>query len=557
MTLRALFAFSRRLSRDQAGTIVIMSAALMPVMVAATALAVDVGSLYLERRHAQGAADLAAIAGAADIARAQAAVEATLAVNGVTTSSLTVTKGNYPADASIPRTQRFRPGVQPYNAVQVALSKPGRIYFANAFRTGPVDLAVKAVAANAALATFSVGSRLLAVRDGVLNALAGALLGGNINLSVMDYEALVRADIKINTFLDALATELSLTGVTYDNVLNANMTAGNVFRAAAATASRDGNGSAASALLSLASQAGSGSLRVPLSSILNLGPLGTAMVGQAPPGLDAGINAMDLVTGTAVLSNGTNQVVVDLGASVPGLLSLKVDLTIGERPQHSPWVAVGQQGATVYTAQTRLRIIAEIAGSGALSGARIRVPIGINLAYAQATLAAVTCGADPSSARATIAARPGIIESWIGDTTAASMANFNSAPVVTPARMVDTTLIHVTGRSNIAVTSTQDTLLEFTQTDVDNKTIKRAETTNYSETLVSSLLRNLSLNVQVGGLGIGLPGAVQTLVANSLATVAAPLGGIVHTLLNTLGVHLGEADVRVHGIRCGAAVLTG
>jgi uncharacterized membrane protein len=27
--------------------------------------------------------------------------------------------------------------------------------------------------------------------------------------------------------------------------------------------------------------------------------------------------------------------------------------------------------------------------------------------------------------------------------------------------------------------------------------------------------------------------------------------------LNTLGVHLGEADVRVHGIRCGTSVLAG
>ena len=53
---------------------------------------------------------------------------------------------------------------------------------------------VRALAANASLATFSIGSRLLAVRDGLLNALLSAMLGSNINLSAMSYEALLDAD---------------------------------------------------------------------------------------------------------------------------------------------------------------------------------------------------------------------------------------------------------------------------------------------------------------------------------------------------------------------------
>ena len=560
MNTDSIAAFARRFSRNQSGTIIIMAAALMPVLLGATALAVDVGALYLERRQAQGAADLAAIAGAADLDRAQSAVEATLQVNGIAKrSALTVTKGHYQPDANLPRAQRFKPNVLPYNAVQVELTKPGRLYFANAFRAAPVELGVKAVAASANLATFSVGSRLLAVRDGILNKLASALIGGNINLSVMDYEALVQADVRLNSFLHALATELNLTGATYNDVLNAKMTTGNVFRAAASASAKQGNGAVASALATLASQGGAAALRVPLSSILNLGPLGTATMGQSTPGLDAGVNLMDLVSGTAVLANGQNQVVVDLGASVPGLLSLKVDLSIGERAQQSPWVAVGQPGATVYTAQTRLRITAEIAGTGLLSGVRIRLPIGIDLAYARGTLTDVSCsgGSDARAARATIAARPGVVKAWIGETTASAMASFSGQPSVSAGRIVDTSLIRVTGRASIEVTSTQDTLLEFTQADVDNKTIKRAETTNYTETLVTSLLKDLKLDVQIGGLGLGLPGAMQILVANTLAGVAKPLDQVVATLLNTLGVHLGEADVRVHGIRCGAAVLAG
>src|SRR5262249_37755466 len=153
----------------------------------------------------------------------------------------------------------------------------------------------------------SVGSRLLAVRQGLLNSLTGALLGTNINLTAMDYDALVNANVKMNNFLDALAADLHVTGASYDEVLNSKMTTGNVFSAAATAAGKEGSSGAASALATLSSQAGSSSLKAPLSSILNLGPLGSATSGQSNLGLDAGVNVMDLVSGVATLANGTNQ----------------------------------------------------------------------------------------------------------------------------------------------------------------------------------------------------------------------------------------------------------
>ena len=100
-------------------------------------------------------------------------------------------------------------------------------------------------------------------------------------------------------------------------------------------------------------------------------------------------------------------------------------------------------------------------------------------------------------------------------------------------------------------------MLTFTQADVDAKTVKRVGTSAFVETVVTSLLNNLTLNVQIGGLGLGLPGPVTQLVASILRSVAAPLDQLVYALLTTLGVHLGEADVRVHGIRCGTAILAG
>jgi uncharacterized membrane protein len=544
---------------NRTGSIAVVSAALAPIVIGCLALAVDMGSLYLERRQAQGAADLAAIAGAADLERADAAVRATLDANGVRdTSALQVTKGLYTADPLVPVPQRFRAGGDPINALEVVLRKNGRLYFASAFVGQPLEMEVRALAANASLATFSIGSRLAAVRDGILNKLLGAMLGTSINLTVMDYEGLVNADVQLLGFLQALAGELHLSGVSYTDILNASATVGNVFRAAATATAASGNSAAAVTLRTLASQAGNVPLNVPLSHLVDLGPFGSASIGQAAPGLDSSLNAMDLVNGTASLANGQHQLSLDLGATVPGLLSLRVDVTVGERPQYAHWVAVGQPGATVYTAQTRLRAVAEVGGTGVLAGLRIRLPLAIDIAYGSAKLSRVTCSlSDPSTAEARIMAKPGIAKAWIGELSGTSLANISQQPSVSAAKIVDTPLIKVTGRANIEATNTADTQLDFTQADVEGRVIKRVGTTEFVETLVSSLLRNLTLQVQLGGLGIGLPGTVSQAVVSALTPVAAPLDQVLYALLSSLGVHLGEADVRVYGIRCGNAVLAG
>jgi uncharacterized membrane protein len=557
--MRSLLAAAGRFARNSAGSIAILSAAVLPLSIGALALAVDMGSLYIERRQAQSAADLAAMAAAADLDNAEAAVAATLRANGIdTTRSLTVIKGHYSPNPALSRESRFRPASDPINAVEVTFSKPGRIFFASVFIDQPIEMEVRALAANAALATFSIGSRLLAVRDGLLNALLSSMLGSSVSLSAMSYESLVDTDIQLLGFMNALATEMNITAGTFNDVLNANMTAGNVLNAAATATAADGNSSASAALHSLAGQAGSASLSAPLSTLINLGPLGSASLAQPPAGLDAGINAMDLVNGTAALANGTNQATLNLGTAIPGVLNLKVDLAVGERQQQSPWVAVGQPGASVYTAQTRLRVVAEVGGSGLLAGTRVRLPIGVDIAYARATLSEVTCSnGDRSTAAAKIKARPGIARAWIGELSGSSLSNLTSEPSVSNARIVDTGLIKVTGRADISATNTSDTPLTFTQADVDAGTIKTVGTHEFVETVVTSLLGNLSLNVQIGGLGLGLPGTVSQLVMSILRPIAAPLDQVIHSLLTTLGVHLGEADVRVHGIRCGTAVLAG
>ncbi len=549
----------RSLGSDERGSIAVIAAAVLPVSIAAAALAVDMGSLYLERRAAQGAVDLAALAAAADMERANAAAAATMAANGIDgLSSLQVTKGSYQGDPRLRHTDRFRAGGSPGNAVEVVARRAGRVYFASYFTSEPMHMEVRAVAVSASQATFSVGSRLLAVRDGLVNKVLGALVGGNVALSVMDYNALAQADVKMQPFLDALATQVGVTAGTYSDVLSAHATMADVVRAMAAVAAANHDASAAAALTALLGSGSLSSVTVPLTALLNLGPLAAASIGQPNPGLDATFTALEVVSAAAVIANGGRQVAADLGVAIPGLLSLKLELAIGELPQQSGWATVGQADSMIRTAQMRLRLTAEVAGSGLLAGAKIKLPVMIDVAYAQGRLAEVACSSGAQSdATATIATRPGIAQAWIGELQSPRFNDFSTAPRVTAAKMVDVALAKVFGSSHVTMGNTRDTMLAFTQADVDSKTIKRADTSNFAESLISSLLRNLDLQVQVAGLNLGLGGTISNLVATILGTVARPLDQVVYTLLTALGVHLGEADVRVHGIRCGASVLAG
>jgi uncharacterized membrane protein len=540
--------------RDCGASIAILTALLLTTLIALSALVIDVGALYLERRRAQGTVDLAAIAAASDLSNAAAAANATVRANGYGENVVvTTTLGQYAPDPALAPAQRFAPNAQPYNAAQVTLAEPGTLYFARAWWRAPVTIGVGGIASSTAEASFSVGSHLASVRGGLLNALLGALLGGNVTLSVMDYNALLQGNVTLGSFLNALAVRLNIKSGTYNDVLNANATVGDALAALIAVTGQNGQTGAAQALVELAAAGGAGRLALPLDQVISLGQAGYASLGQTAPGLDSAVSIMGLVTGAATIANGSHQVTLDLGATVPGVASVKIDLAIGEPLQYSGWVAVGQNGAVLDTSQLRLRLVAQIGGAGLLSGLTIRLPVLVNAANATARLAATSCTAD-GSGTASIGVTPGIVDAWIGDTrNLASSGNFS----VVPATLVQSSLISATASAHAGIENTSETMLTFDQADVTNGTVKTVDTSDYLASIVSTLLRQATLKVNAGGLSLSTPGPLQAALAQQLAAVAAPIDAVVHDLLEALGVHLGEADVQVYGIRCQGAVLGG
>ncbi|WP_245467162.1 pilus assembly protein TadG-related protein [Mesorhizobium sp. M2A.F.Ca.ET.046.03.2.1] len=577
-------AATRRLVADRSANFAVMTALCTPVALALTAFAIDEGSLYNERRAAQSIVDLAAITAASNIPNAQQAVLTTLADNGITSVAVqqqgtnvapTATKavvqivpGRYTGVSTIAAGNRFEAGKLPYNAVQVSLKKQGTLYFAGSIMAPPT-LGTTAIASAQPQAAFSVGSRLASLNGGILNALIGSLLGGNISLSVMDYNSLISADVDVLSFVDQLAVQLRLTGVSYSDVLASKATVGQIATAMANVPGLDRT--AKIALQTMASSA-TNTVKIPLSTLVDLGPVGGLGLGQKPAGLSVEASALSMLTAAAALANGTNQVAVNLGATIPGLASTTLAIAIGEPMQNSPWLAVGESGTVVRTAQTRIKLNASVTvGNSNLGGGinllAVNLPLNVEVAYAEAKLTDITCPTGPSSIKVSIATQPGVVEAHLADSNASGFADFTKPQSFSDAEIADVSLklllinlnlLQIKGSSAFSITNMAPTTLTYSATDIANKAIKTVSTRNLTQSLTTSLINKLSLSVNALGLGLdvtALLGAVKPAVTTLLNGVTAPVDSLVYNVLGTLGVHVGEADVRVTGATCGRSVL--
>ncbi|RUW84679.1 pilus assembly protein TadG-related protein, partial [Mesorhizobium sp. M1E.F.Ca.ET.063.01.1.1] len=555
-----LMGATRRLIADRRGNFAVMTALCTPVALVLTAFAVDEGSLYNERRAVQSIVDLAAITAAAHINNAEQAVLTTLKDNGINSVAVQqqgadiaptgskavvqVVPGRYSAISSIAAGNRFEAGKLPYNAVQVSLKKQGTLYFAASMMTPPV-IGTTATASAQPEAAFSVGSRLASVNGGILNALLGGLLGGNISLSVMDYNSLIAADVDVLSFTDALATQLHLTGVTYSDVLASKATIGQIATAMANVPGLDRT--AKLALQTMASSA-TNNVKIPLSHLVDLGSVGSLGLGQKPAGLSVDASAMSMLSAAAALANGTNQVSVNLGATIPGLTSTTLQIAIGEPMQNSPWLAVGEMGTVVRTAQTRIKLNASVTiGTSNLGGGikllAVNLPLNVEVAYAEAKLTDISCPTGPSSIKVSIAAQPGVVEAHLANSNASGFADFMQPQSFSNADIADLKLLlipllQVTGSSAFSVTNMTPTNLTFSATDIANKAVKTVSTKNLTQSLTTSLVNNLSLTVNALGLGIdvtALLGTVKPAVTTLLNGVTAPVDNLVYNVLAALG----------------------
>lgn len=535
---------------DRAGSVAVLFALLSVVIFASAAIALDLVTIWIARRNAQGAADLAAMLATAGPGAPDAVARRTLTDNGYAQDlgSAVVTTGAYTADASLRPDQRFVPAAGGRgNAVRVSFKTTVRTTFSRVVGMPSVfEVAVSSTARTADFAAFTLGSGLASLDGGVANALLGALLGTNVSLSAMDYNALAGAKVDAFQFLDALASRANLTVADYDQILAADVTLTQVLSALSASLP---GGTASQAVNTVLRTLGNPASTFPVSSFVDLGDVPA----QGRPSSVAGppLNALAALTNAVAIANGANQVAVDLGPSVAGILRTKLLVAIGQRKQSSGLVQVDSPKASLRTGQARALIEATVA----LPAGSVKLPIYLEAAKAAATLASVSCPwSDPARRQAAVDARPGTADLAIANVPPAAIDLSRPSPSLTDsALLLNVPLLSVSGLARVTWDEPYPQRLVFSNDDITYGRVRSASSTQPIGSITSSLVSNLRFDVN--GIDLGAILGVQRTLKPALELVAAPLDQVIDTTLRMLGIRIGFADVTVDATRCGRAVL--
>lgn len=543
MRARALLV---RLSRDVRGSISVAAAFGMIMLIGAAALAVDVGSLHLDRRKLQGIADAAAMAAAAKPGEERAAAERIIAANcncGITIAALT--PGRYVADVGIAAERRFTPGGASPNAVRVVLTREHRLFFGRVITGRDSNIiSASATGSRRGYAAFSLGSRVAAVSGGVPNAILSALTGSELNLSLMDYNALASADVDLLKFSDALRSEIGVEALTFGQTLDSRVTMPQVLSALAAASD-----SHVAPLVDHMAARASATQLVPASAI-DLGPRSSSVrVDAANP---VRVNLLSLLRTMLILGSADRQVDLDLVGALPGGTQAKLALIIGEPPANSPLIAVTDDNQVVVrTAQVRLRIDTRIA----TPVATIELPILAELGSASARISAIDCSKNASKA-VTLAVTTSPASLAIGTVTDSAFRDMSRPLDPQKARLLKLPLASIDAEAELVLSDLAEKPVAFSRTNITDGTVKTVSSTGLVAGAAKSLADGMDLSGTVLGIGLNL-GALKSLVATTVGATAPLLDGVLQQVTGVLGVHVGQADARVNALRCGQAKLVG
>lgn len=542
----------RGLWRDTRAGVGVFVALAMPLLAGFAAFAVDLGTIQLDARRLQGVADAAALAAASDPARADAVARGLVTASWSGASILRVVPGRYRADPAVPVAQRFVADASG-DAAQVQVSAQSPTFFAKIFGVQTVQIVRQATAQRRAVASFSIGSRLVGLDGGVLNALLSALTGRTVTLGVLDQNALVSSNVDLVQLLDRVRVRARLSASDYATLLSSEVQVGDVLAALGDTLNASGQAAAAGAVGRIGAAVGGQTIR--LGALIDVGPLARQ---AGAGGLSARLPVLAFMT--AVLeTGGARRLALDLGTSVPGVASLKLMVAIGERAQSSPWLAISDKGETIVrTAQARIYARARLAPTllpGLSSLASVDLPLFVEAAGAEARLKSIDCGATPRSV--TLEGRVSPVQAAIGNVDEASLGDFSRAVTPSTARIVDTLLVDVTGSSQVSLGAAEPwQARRFTQTMIDTGSTETIRSTTPVQGIAASLIQQATLKVSLIGLPIPIDPLLRA-VGALLSGVAAPIDAVLVAVTGTLGVGIGEGELQVNGLRCGNVVLVG
>ena len=538
----------RRLLCEQRGAISILAGLSLVFVVMSTALTVDIGSATWKKRSLQRTVDLIsldAVRGLGD--RRSTTTLCTTVVdqfaqqsaqnngfgdyaNAALGNSLTVEIGI--GDAG---TKTFAPTTSANCAAANAVRITATSRSDNRFVPGNIGLTAQAVAMMDGTATFSLGSKLVALDTTtapILGKVLGGMLGGTVNLSAVGYNGLAAATVSMG----AIWTNLGLG--TTSQILNSDVTMGQFLDATISALNNQGDPSSVAAATTL----GTLKSQITTSTHFKFGDILAGNTGGVGSVADARLDVLNLVGMTATAANGTNLLNMTLPITIPGVTSTTMKVALIEPPQICWSCRPGSTPAPqVHTGQVRIQLDSTLTTklTVLLQQGTVHLPVYMESAGATGLLTNVRCANPLANSDITVRTTNQPVTAQVGTATDSSMNDPSVAADVRAGQIVSISgLVNVTGTATASMPSSV--------TDLVIPLLQTLTAGSAGVTLAGQLVSSLALTVQVLGLGVN----ATTVANNTLAILNPVLSSLDTTLLGplknalgSLGISLGAADV--------------
>lgn len=515
-------------TKDERGSILVLSTVGLVVAMIFGGLAVDLGFLAQEARQNQKVADMAALDSIRELpgdprnaALASAARNQFLDTSNILTEWAASRSGPWSSNIANLATAK---------AVRVSISSVHENQFP--FLADGQNVVRRAIAEKRDIAGFTLGSSLATLNSSssaLLNPILSAWLGGTVGLSVLSYQGLAAGQVTLGALRMQLA-DMGIAAGTVDQMLTSNITLAQLYQASAQALAANGQTANASLFNTLRLQAGS-------TTLFKLGEMITIGQGGSDSAASAQLNLLQLLTGSAAVANGQNLIsVTGVAITVPNAGSVDLSLRVIEGPKI--YIGPAGTGPHVTTGQISLTITPRISVLNLLGLVRLTgdAPIDLIAAGATGTLKSVTC----PSKNIVVTADPVAIAASTKTTTlfVRSAANIS---------LLDVNITAI--RAAIDEPATDLPFTYDAEFSPPNQVSKTAGSTMVGlETLTNTTGVGANANV-LGLLALGLSqSTVVTAVTNLVDTLIGDIDELVVTpLLNALGLDIGSAEVTALG----------
>lgn len=550
----------RMMASAQRGSIAVIAAIGISTMIIVLA-SIDIGYLFYQKRDLQKVADLAALAGAQQLARSST-------LPNPCASAVTVAKANADAQVSqafsasefastcgrwdpavitaAPHYLAYAGGVAPTgnppaSAVRVWVSRSFHSFFGSWANRNVAAMAI--ATAGAPIAVFSVESRLLRIKDGTVPKLLTDLGVDIKGTSLLSYDGIANAKVTAGGLLGALGFNIPLTADvgTIKNLvaLGTPKCPSGVCPLNELLGAMSTVGGQSDLINALGIQSGSVKL---LTDAGGRGLMTLVDLANGKSVLEANIKSAELLSTAIVLASSSHPAVsAGVNLNLPALVSLDTKVGIVEPPS----IGIGGIGTTAVTSQ--VRVFAQ-AKSNLLNVSLLNanllsadIPLAIDVVNGIGTITDMCTRKVDGKDVATIAISAPLLKLCVGDFNSSSA--FSKTSTCSDNLQNHTLLNVLNGRININTSFTVDALPNTDSQDfVKGQTKSIGRNDLQFGTTVSNLMNGLiaKLISAVFNQGKG------SVTSNDLA---GPLLGAVSQTGNVLNNALAKVETMLTGLR--------